>query len=166
MEKIVTIFDTPAPTVLRTPTQPVGIDFIRSAKWPKMIKLMLKMMKKARGIGLAAPQIGLPHRVAVIDRSARTDSRDPMILINPVLSQPGKEIIDFEEGCLSVPDVFGFVERPGAVTVSMLDEAGQPITFRAEGLLARVVQHEVDHLDGVLFIDRCHRFTVGADRLP
>lgn len=166
MEKLVTIFDTPSPTVLRTPTTPVSVDFLRSPAWPKLMSTLQKVMKKAKGIGLAAPQIGLSHRIAIVDKSARPDSRQPLFLINPVISQPSRELLDFEEGCLSVPDVFGYVERPTAITVSMLDLNGNPITFRADGLLARVIQHEVDHLDGVLFIDRCHRYTVGAEKLP
>lgn len=110
--------------------------------------------KEHRGVGLAANQVDLPYRLFVANPTADPAKRDQeMVFINPVLSRP-KGMDEDEEGCLSIPGVYAPVRRPAKVTISAYNLAGEEVTYSAEGLLARVVQHEVDHLDGVLFIDR------------
>lgn len=110
---------------------------------------MLRIMRKANGVGLAAPQLGIDQRVVVI---APMDYR-PMALINPVITRMEGEIVG-TEGCLSLPGLYGSVTRAKFVEVDCLDRRGREITIELEGLPARVLQHEVDHLDGVLFIDK------------
>lgn len=124
---------------------------------PTIIKLLNEMaetMYDAPGVGLAAPQVGISKRLVVIDVQ---DERGLLKLINPkITARSGKETA--LEGCLSFPGIAGEVERAAAVTVEALDETGQKITFTATGLLARACQHEFDHLDGILFVDRATRF--------
>lgn len=111
---------------------------------------MLETMYKAPGIGLAATQVDIHQRIVVIDVSE--DSNDPLYLVNPTITaKSGKEIS--EEGCLSVPEYYAEVERADKVTVSALDYDGKPYEVEAEGLLAICIQHELDHLEGKLFVD-------------
>lgn len=119
----------------------------------KLIDDMFETMYSASGVGLAAPQVGVGRRVIVVDVSPVEKEIPPMALVNPeILSRRG--MVEACEGCLSVPGVEGTVARPEFVTVKGLNELGDPVTFEAGGLLARALQHEIDHLDGVLFIDR------------
>jgi len=118
----------------------------------KLARRMVRVMHDAPGIGLAAPQVGVLRRLIVYDVSD-----DPRVVVNPVLSEPSAETEVMEEGCLSVPGVTVPVERPVAVRVQGADLEGRPLDFRAEGLEARVIQHEVDHLDGVLILERTTR---------
>jgi peptide deformylase len=118
----------------------------------KLAKRMIRTMKDAPGVGLAAPQVGVLQRLLVYD----VDD-DPRVLANPVLDEFSEETEETEEGCLSVPGVTMPVERPVSVRVRGLDEYGEPVDFRAEGFEARVIQHENDHLDGVLIVDRTSR---------
>lgn len=114
----------------------------------RLIKDMIETMHTAPGVGLAAPQIGKNLRLIVVDVGA-----GPMALANPkIKKKTGKQV--FEEGCLSVPGLLGMVERAQKIEVSALDKNGQPIEIEAEDFLATVIQHEMDHLDGKLFIDR------------
>ena len=113
---------------------------------------MFETMYKAPGIGLAAPQIGVLQRLVVVD-VADGDERRPLVLVNPDIGWSSDEVATAEEGCLSLPNQFAEVTRPEAVRVSYLDQHGEPRELAAEGLLARCVQHEIDHLDGVLFVD-------------
>jgi peptide deformylase len=110
---------------------------------------MLRIMRRANGVGLAAPQLGIDQRVIVI---APMDYR-PMALINPVITKMEGEVLG-TEGCLSLPGLYGTVKRAKYVEVDCLDRRGREITIELEGMPARVLQHEVDHLDGVLFIDK------------
>lgn len=114
-----------------------------------VVKKMKKIMERSDGIGLAANQIGVPLRLFV----AKVENKFYAIL-NPEIVKPTKEKIIMEEGCLSLPRIFGPVERPAKVTLRGLDPYGRKLTIRARGLLARVFQHEVDHLNGILFIDK------------
>jgi len=114
---------------------------------------MLETMYAAPGVGLAAPQVGVSRRLVVLDVSAKEDERQPMVLINPKIVAFGEERRVYEEGCLSIPDVKVEIERPASLTVAFLDRDGQPQEMAADGLLATVIQHEVDHLDGRLIID-------------
>lgn len=113
---------------------------------------MFETMYKAPGIGLAAPQIGVLQRLVVVD-VAEGDERRPLVLVNPEIDWSSDEVATAEEGCLSLPNQFAEVTRPEAVRVSYLDQHGELRELAAEGLLARCVQHEIDHLDGVLFVD-------------
>jgi peptide deformylase len=116
-----------------------------------LIEDMYDAMYEAEGIGLAGPQVGLAKRVLVID--IKDEAHPRFALINPRIVERGGEKQKEEEGCLSIPGVSALVERPTTVTVEAVDEHGQPLRLEADGLLARCIQHEVDHLDGVLFID-------------
>jgi peptide deformylase len=118
------------------------------------VRRMGKLMHDAYGIGLAATQVGVMHRLLVY----RTELEGAIsALVNPVLEWASKDKESSEEGCLSLPGVGVEVERPVHVRVSALDESGEPILVEASGLEARVIQHEMDHLDGVLILDRCSR---------
>jgi peptide deformylase len=114
---------------------------------------MLETMYKAPGIGLAAPQVGVAKRVVVLDLAADGEARRPMTLVNPELLWRSGERSTTEEGCLSLPGHFAEVTRPVAVRVGYLDETGTAREVEADGLLARCLQHEIDHLDGILFVD-------------
>ena len=113
---------------------------------------MAETMYAANGVGLAAPQVGVGQRVIVVD--PRQDEVKGFALVNPVVVERSSELDRAEEGCLSIPGLQEIVERPAQVTVEGLDPDGNIVRMAAEGLLARVLQHEIDHLDGVLFIDR------------
>lgn len=115
---------------------------------------MRKAMKKANGIGLSANQIGLPYRLFVAEIQSAQGERKFYAIFNPEIEKTGPDKSTAEEGCLSVPDVYGEVSRAAQVTLRGLDKNGRPLKIKAWGLLARVFQHEVDHLNGVLFIDK------------
>ena len=115
---------------------------------------MLRSMYTARGIGLAAPQVGVDKQLLVIDLDPETPSTPPLVLINPEIVSASAGLDTYEEGCLSIPGVYLDVVRPTAVQVSFRDEMGRPRTMKADGLMARCIQHEMDHLNGVLFVDR------------
>jgi peptide deformylase len=118
----------------------------------RLIDDMFETMYDARGIGLAGPQVGISRRVIVVD--VHEEGSEPMAILNPVVVEQGAETDRQEEGCLSIPGVGGVVERPATCVVEGTDRAGKPVRIEADGMLARCLQHEVDHLDGVLFIDR------------
>src|SRR5664279_637818 len=118
----------------------------------KLAKRMIRIMHDAPGVGLAAPQVGALQRLLVYD----VDD-DPQALVNPVLDEFSDEIEESDEGCLSVPGVTMPVERPVSLRVRGFNASGEPVDFRAEGLKARVIQHEYDHLEGVLIVDRTTR---------
>ncbi|MEM6763073.1 MAG: peptide deformylase [Pseudomonadota bacterium] len=119
---------------------------------------MLETMYAAPGIGLAAPQVGVLERIVVCDVVTEEGAEpDPHVLINPVLESASEEQSVYEEGCLSIPDYTEDVTRPAAVRISYLDRDGALQTMDAEGLLATCLQHEIDHLNGVLFIDHLSR---------
>jgi peptide deformylase len=114
---------------------------------------MFETMYEAPGIGLAAIQIGVPKRVIVMDLAKKDEPREPRVIINPQLLWCSQERNTYEEGCLSIPEFYEEVERPAAVRVKFLDVTGAEQELEASGLLATCLQHEIDHLDGVLFID-------------
>ena len=114
---------------------------------------MFETMYAANGIGLAAIQIGIPKRIIVMDISKDTDNKKPVYFINPVIQQKGINKSTYEEGCLSVPDQFAEIERPSKCEIEHLDYNGDKQLLKAEGLLATCIQHEMDHLEGILFID-------------
>jgi len=113
---------------------------------------MLCLMQEAPGIGLAAPQVGLPWRMFVSNTTGEAD--DDLVFINPHLTEPSRELDELEEGCLSIPEVRGMIHRHSRITIQAMDAEGEPFALTGEGLPARVWQHEHDHLDGVLIIQR------------
>jgi peptide deformylase len=119
----------------------------------KLADDMLETMYDAPGIGLAAIQVGEAIRMVVIDLAKEDEPKTPIIFINPEIVATGDGVHVHEEGCLSIPDYYAEVERPDTVTVSYLDAKGKQQEMRADGLLAVCLQHEIDHLNGVLFID-------------
>lgn len=122
-----------------------------TAELRTLVSDMFETMYAAEGVGLAAPQIGLGIRVVVID--PHDEQTAPFALFNPDVVAMGAEMEKGEEGCLSIPGIRDIVERPSTCVVEALDREGEPVVIEAEGLLARILQHEVDHLNGVLFLD-------------
>lgn len=118
---------------------------------------MLETMYDAPGIGLAAIQIGVPRRLLVIDVSREGEEKQPQVFVNPKIVKSSDERSVYEEGCLSIPDYYAEVERPATVSVEYLDRDGKEQTVEAHGLLATCLQHEIDHLNGILFIDYISR---------
>ena len=124
----------------------------------RLISDMVETMFHQVGIGLAAPQVGIPYRLLVMD-DGKGGAR---ALVNPVITQRSGSVVD-EEGCLSLPGIYADVERSKSVTIAATDEDEQPVNIEATGMQARVIQHEMDHLDGILFID--HLSPVARDRI-
>ena len=146
--------------LLRTVSEPVKtVD----ASTRKLLDDMLETMYAAPGIGLAAIQVGVPRRAVVIDISKEGEERQPLFLINPEITWSSEEQSDYEEGCLSIPDFYDMVARPREVRVRYLGRQGEPQELAASGVLATCVQHELDHLNGVLFID--HLTKLKRDRV-
>ena len=135
--------------VLRRETEPVEAI---TAELQRLIDDMFETMQAAKGVGLAAPQIGVSRRVAVVD--VGVESGPPLVLINPRIVESSDEVETAEEGCLSIPEIYGEVERPYAVVLEALDRNAKPYRVATTGFQARAVQHEIDHLDGILFLDR------------
>jgi peptide deformylase len=120
-----------------------------------LVDEMIRIMKKANGVGLAAPQIGICQRVIVV----APDGMKPTALINPRVTKSEGSFLG-QEGCLSIPGLYGDVTRPAFVEVEALDRRGREVVFELEGMPAKVVQHEIDHLDGILFIDKVDMATL------
>ncbi|MBI4779277.1 peptide deformylase [Candidatus Falkowbacteria bacterium] len=145
---ILKIITQPNP-ILRKKSQEIAREIIKSREFKSLVSSMIKTMVKTDGVGLAAPQIGKDIRLAIIN------SKDgPLCLINPkfIKKSWAKEL--GQEGCLSIPGVFGRVKRHKKISLTYRDQAGKKNALTAKGLMARVIQHEVDHLDGILFIDK------------
>jgi len=119
----------------------------------KLMDDMIDTMYSANGIGLAAIQIGVPKRIIVMDISRDENKKEPMYFVNPVIKNKNSEKSTYEEGCLSVPNQFAEIDRPNTCEVEYLDYDGKKQSLKAEGLLATCIQHEMDHLEGILFID-------------
>lgn len=150
--KIYAIVKYPDPVLARPGAPVTAFD----APLKKLVAEMFESMYAAQGIGLAAPQIGLSQRLTVIDTSFKKDSKDKLVLINPeVIETEGKQFE--EEGCLSLPDIREKVQRAARVKVKAQNEKGEWFEVEGTELLARAMQHEIDHLNGVLFIDRISR---------
>jgi peptide deformylase len=153
--------------VLRACARPLERQEIKSARVQTLIDDMIETMLEYRGVGLAAPQVHESLRlfVALLEEGDRASDRadegtdpDPVVMINPQLTVIDDEIVEDWEGCLSIPDIRGRVPRARAISVRALDRRGNPFDLRESNFSARVVQHETDHLDGVLFFDRMRRF--------
>jgi len=123
----------------------------------KLVDDMADSMYEADGIGLAAVQIGVPKRVIVIDLDQKEGKKNPRAFINPKITWASEETAVFEEGCLSVPEIWDDVERPARIKAEYLDRDGNKQLLEADGMLATCLQHEMDHLNGVLFIDHLSR---------
>ena len=139
----------PAPQ-LRLTSAPIArvADSVR-----KLAEDMLETMYAAPGIGLAAVQVGEMNRLITIDVSRDEDVKEPRVFVNPEILWKSEDLSVYEEGCLSIPDYYEEVERPARIRVRYTNLAGEPEEIEADGLLATCLQHEIDHLDGVLFID-------------
>ena len=144
---ILEILEFPDPR-LRTVAKPVDVvdDRIR-----QLVNNMFETMYDAPGIGLAASQVNVHERVIVIDISE--DKSQPMVFINPEVTVLDEELQEYDEGCLSIPGFYETIVRPGHVRVNALDRDGKPFTIEPDGLLAVCIQHEIDHLNGKLFVD-------------
>ena len=126
------------------PVKEIGPEYI------KIAEDLISALHEGKGIGLAGPQIGLLERIFAI----HVDGDTPRIFINPSILETSQDTLKYEEGCLSIPGVYTNVIRPRAVMIQAWNEKGRPFTLEADGILARVILHEYDHLDGILFIDR------------
>ena len=129
------------------PVEKVGIEE------QKLMDDMLDTMYAANGIGLAAIQIGVQKRIIVMDLSKESEKKEPRYFVNPVIKNKSEKISTYEEGCLSVVSIFAEVDRPSTCEVEFLDYNGNKKILKASGLLATCIQHEMDHLEGILFID-------------
>ena len=131
---------------------PIKVEDVSAGKYSKLISDMIETMNSKQGIGLAAPQIGELIRIVIIN------TKDgPLPLLNPEIIKKSWRKSTDEEGCLSVPETYGSVKRSHSIEVKAYSQFGKEIKFKASGLFARVIQHEIDHLDGVLFIDKVKR---------
>lgn len=119
-----------------------------------LIRDMLQTMYSSDGIGLAAPQVAVNKQLIVVDVEPDNAARPPLALINPKIIRTSKELCTGQEGCLSIPGVYLDVVRPAAIEVSFKDESGRPQKLKAQDLLARCILHEMDHLNGIMFVDR------------
>ena len=136
---------------LRVVTAPVETDRVADPAFQRLLDDMLQPMYEAPGIGLAAPQVDIMQRFLVVDVSEERDQ--PLVMVNPVIRERSDELRAHQEGCLSIPEVFAEVTRPDGIEVEALDRDGKPFVLRTDGLLATCSQHEIDHLDGKLFVD-------------
>ena len=154
--------------VLREAARPLTPAEITSAEIQQLIELMRETMRDAPGVGLAAPQIGLPLQLAVIEDVAEVEATErapvPFHVIANARLTPGPEMVDFFEGCLSVEGFQAVVPRARTVKVEALDHLGQPVSIDARGWYARILQHEIDHLGGTLYIDRMRSRTFSTAR--
>ncbi|MBS1820196.1 MAG: peptide deformylase [Acidobacteria bacterium] len=146
--------------VLRTKTKALDKSTIRTPMMQKLIDDMMETMEEYHGVGLAAPQIheGLRLFVAALDMERGEEPSPPIALINPEITPLSHEMHEDWEGCLSIPDIRGKVPRHVDIRVRALDRDGERIELRARGFSARIIQHETDHLDGILFFDRMRSF--------
>jgi peptide deformylase len=137
--------------VVSTPVEKVD------AEIRKLVEDMADSMYEADGIGLAAVQIGVPKRIIVMDLDQKDGKKNWRVFINPKITWASDEMATFEEGCLSVPEIWDDVERPARIKAEYLDLDGKKIEIEANGMLATCLQHEMDHLEGILFIDHFSR---------
>lgn len=140
--------------VLREKAKPIDRGDIKNPLVQKLIDDMMETMVEYHGVGLAAPQVHEGVRLFVASLETGDDSSETIALINPEITPVGNEIVEDWEGCLSIPDIRGQVPRANEIRVRALDRKGERLELRAKGFSARVIQHETDHLDGVLFFDR------------
>ena len=132
-------------------------------RYKRKIKAMFEIMYQNNGIGLAAPQVGWDAQVFIMNITGNTD--DEHVLINPKIIELGKDIVEYPEGCLSFPGIYGPVDRPQSVIVRAQNIDGKEITFSDNGLMSRCMLHEIDHLNGEVFIDKAKKLYKGDDPL-
>ncbi|MBI4087422.1 MAG: peptide deformylase [Candidatus Liptonbacteria bacterium] len=154
MSNILTIENRKDEKFLREKTRVFDFDKFTRKEISGLIIRMRKAMHAAKGIGLSANQIGLNFKVFVAEIATAKEGKKFYAIFNPKIEKTSSEKISFEEGCLSVPFTYGEVERPEKIVLSGYDKNGKPLKIKAWGLLARVFQHEMDHLNGMLFVDR------------
>lgn len=147
--------------ILRTPVSDIEFPLKKSVR--RLIDDMISTVKKAEGIGLAAPQVSKNLNLAIIYLDEVGIPAFP--LFNPKIVKRSKEVVSMEEGCLSMPGVFGIVSRPKQITLEARNAEGKKIALTDDGLLARVIQHEVDHLNNILIIDKLEKVTHGQELL-
>lgn len=145
--------------VLRVVSEPVPLDLIPTPEMQRLFDDMVETLKESDGAGLAAPQVHVPVRVVVL---AGEDGEPAMVLVNPELSFRTNQVVRSYEGCLSIPDMRAAVDRTSALHMDAFDRQGEPISLDAEGFLAIALQHECDHLDGILYVDRCDTRTLAC----
>jgi peptide deformylase len=169
---ILPIYLEPQP-ILRQKTQGVKLEEIKDAIFQELIENMVETMRQAQGIGLAAPQVGLGKRLTVIDlkevvskASLANFASDVLVLINPYITKKSFKKTLMEEGCLSIPGVYGTVKRPVDIAIDYIDQHGSKQTLKSGGLLSRVIQHEIDHLDGVLFTEKVKKYSQNKKETP
>lgn len=169
---ILPIYLEPQP-ILRQKTKVIKPEDISDSKFQKLIANMIATMHQAKGLGLAAPQIGLGQRLTVINLKEAIDKNslinfeaDVLVMINPYIIKKTFKKNIIEEGCLSIPGVYGTVKRPAAVKIKYFDQSGNPQNLAADNFLARVIQHEIDHLDGILFTDLVEEYSQNNRIIP
>ena len=145
--------------VLRTKTKKVKFPLTNQER--KLIKDMLDTVKHADGVGLAAPQVN--QSLALIVVNLESMGLKPFVLINPEVIKSSKKKVEMEEGCLSIPGVFGYVPRPDEIEFQAQDVDGNKFSAKVDGMLSKVIQHEIDHINGVLIIDRIKKYTQGKE---
>ena len=118
---------------------------------------MYEVMYDANGVGLAAPQVGLDMRIFIVDAAAREEEKTPLTMINPKSISIEENLVPYEEGCLSFPEHFAEIERPDKLSIEYIDENNQKQILNTEGFTSRIIQHELDHLNGILFVDHLSR---------
>jgi len=123
----------------------------------ELIKKMFEAMYEANGVGLAAPQVGINKRIFILDSGAREEEKKPLTMINPSLVSLDDKTVSYEEGCLSFPEHFAEIDRPDQLTIKYLDENNKKKTLTTDGFTSRIIQHELDHLNGILFVDYLSR---------
>ncbi len=147
--------------VLRQEAEPVSEAELKDPDFQPLIEDMMETMDEYDGVGLAAPQVHESVRVILVQapKIEEQDELPPLVLVNPEIEPLSSDLVSDWEGCLSIPEIRGRVPRYEGVRVTALNKEGRPVVFDAHGYLARVIQHEVDHLDGVLFLDRMEDFS-------
>ncbi len=119
----------------------------------RLMRDMLESMYAAPGVGLSAIQVGIPKRIVVVDVAKEEEARQPIYMVNPRITWFSDNLVSYDEGCLSLPEHYAEIDRPNEIEVEYLDFDGKPASLKADELLARCIQHELDHLEGVLFVD-------------
>ena len=122
-----------------------------------LIKQMFEVMYEANGVGLAAPQVGIDKRIFILDPGAREEEKKPLAMINPTLVSLEDKKVTYEEGCLSFPEHFAEIDRPNQLIIEYLDENNKKKILRTDGFTSRIIQHELDHINGILFVDHLSR---------
>lgn len=159
MKKTLSILTLPTAT-LRERSVEVDQKIIGTPEFQAYLNMLIPTMFSADGVGLAAPQVGRNERIIVVNRGG-----EGVVYINPEISKKSEAKVRSEEGCLSVPGVWGMVERAKKVSIRALDRHGRRVEMDCKGLEAIIFQHEIDHLDGILFIDKVKEFTKGEERV-